>query len=261
MVIVNAVQLANASSHEAVVNTNIFLSAMCAVTGIFAWLNEARSRKMFSLENQLERLATTDSLTGAHNRRHFTHCAGVEIDRAHRYDHPLALLLLDIDHFKSINDNHGHAIGDEALRRVADTCRVTLRSSDSLGRIGGEEFAVLLPETTLSDAARMAERLRANLAQMEIPLENSPGVVANDRKDSNLINHIALTVSIGVSLWRGEDDSLEALLQRADTCLYRAKAEGRNQVVVCEPVITPLNHSSVPAPPVAGATTSAQACA
>lgn len=244
MIIVNAVQLADYTDRIAVINTNIFLSAMCAVTGLFAWVNEARNRQMFRLENQLERLATTDSLSGAFNRRHFTQCAEIEIARARRYEHPLSLLLLDIDHFKSINDNYGHHVGDEAIRAVADTCRAALRSSDYLGRMGGEEFAILLPETNLSDAGQLAERLRENLAQMKIPVKSSQvelGQVAVGQVEAGIedLNNnpsaqISMTASIGVSLWHGNGDSLEALLQRADTCLYEAKDQGRNQVVMCE---------------------------
>lgn len=239
MVIVNAVQLADYPDRIAVINTNIFLSAMCAVTGLFAWVNEARNRQMFRLENQLERLATTDSLSGAYNRRHFTHCAETEIERARRYGHPLALLLLDIDHFKSINDNYGHHVGDEAIRAIADVCRATLRNSDSLGRMGGEEFAILLPETNLSDAGQLAERLRENLAKMQISVRNSSSVPTeiessnNDPNPNETSAQVSLTASIGVSLWHGASDSLEALLQRADTCLYEAKDKGRNQVVIC----------------------------
>lgn len=221
MVIVNAVQLADTSDRLAVINTNIFLSAMCAVTGLFAWVNEARNRQMFGLEIELEKLATTDSLSGAFNRRHFSQCAEKEIERARRYGHALTLMVLDIDHFKNINDSHGHHTGDEAIRAVAATCRTTLRRIDCLGRMGGEEFAVLLPETALEDAGLLAERLREKLAQLRIPSENPQ----ND--------DVSLTVSIGVSLWKGGEDSLVSLLQRADSCLYDAKREGRNRVMVC----------------------------
>ncbi len=234
MLIVNGVQIADNTDPSAVISTNIFLSAMCAVTGLFAWVNEARNRKMFRLEVDLERLATTDSLSGAFNRRHFSQCAQSEIDRASRYNHPLAMLLLDIDHFKNINDTYGHHAGDVAIRAVADACRVTLRQTDFLGRMGGEEFAILLPETDLEAAGQLAERLRASLEQMLIKTQNEPDVSREADPQKNPVTTLSLTASIGVSSWQGRDDSLEALLQRADSCLYDAKHLGRNKVVISE---------------------------
>lgn len=239
MVIVNAFQLAYSSDQQAVVNTNIFLSAMCAVTGVFAWVNEARNRQMFRLENQLEMLATTDSLSGAFNRRHFTQCAEIEIERAARYGHTLALLILDIDHFKNINDGFGHHAGDVAIRAVADACRDTLRQCDHLGRMGGEEFAILLPETDLEAASQLAERLRVNLENLKIQVENAASF-SMSKSESGATNDLSLTVSIGVSAWQGASDSLVALLQRADNSLYEAKHLGRNKVVVSAPPANPI---------------------
>jgi diguanylate cyclase (GGDEF)-like protein len=222
MLIVNGVQLVQmteASDRMTVINTNIFLSAMCAVTGLFAWVNEVRNRQVFALEIELERLATTDPLSGALNRRHFTKCAEAEMSRSDRHGHELALLLIDIDHFKNINDTHGHQTGDEAIRALADTCRAMMRRSDYLGRMGGEEFAILLPETNGEAARQLAERLRVELSQLRLP---------GDKDD------VKFTVSIGVAHWRSERDDLESLLRRADTALYEAKRRGRNQVVVCD---------------------------
>ena len=219
MIIVNAVQIADATPRDAAINTNIFLSAMCAVTGLFAWVNEARNRQMFALEIELERLATVDPLTGAFNRRHFTHCAEVEISRSTRHDHALALLVLDIDHFKGINDTHGHHTGDIALCEFAETCRRTLRRTDTLGRMGGEEFAVLLPETDIAATRLIAERLREHVENIELPAERGA---------------VTFTVSVGVAVLRGNADKLSDLLQRADAALYEAKRRGRNQVVVSE---------------------------
>lgn len=219
LIIVNAVQLVDVTPHDAAINTNIFLSAMCAVTGLFAWVNEARNREVFDLEIELERLATTDPLTGTFNRRHFTQCAENEIARSVRKGYTLTLMMLDIDHFKSINDTHGHHTGDVALCQFAETCRRGLRRSDTLGRMGGEEFAVLLPETGEPGALYIAERLREQTAKLELPGERGP---------------VIFTVSVGVALWRGEGDSLSDLLQRADAALYEAKNRGRNQVVMSE---------------------------
>lgn len=166
-------------------------------------------------ELELRRLASVDALTGTALRGHFMHIGERELRRAARYGHALSALMLDIDHFKRVNDNHGHAAGDAVLRAVADTAAATLREQDVLGRIGGEEFAVLLPETGGDMARLAAERLRAAVA--ERPVE----VVAA---------RIAVTASIGVATWHGGDDTLDALLARADAALYVAKDGGRNRV-------------------------------
>ena len=219
MIIVNIVQIADVTPRDAVINTNIFLSAMCAVTGVFAWVNEARNRYLFGLEVELERLATTDPLSGTYNRRHFTKLAEIEIARSVRHNHPLALLMVDIDHFKNINDSYGHHTGDIAIYEFAETCRHLLRRSDILGRMGGEEFAVLLPETPPDGAHHIAERLREKLSQVTIGSEKGT---------------VQFTVSIGVTNWRGNSDGLSELLRRADAALYEAKERGRNRVVVSE---------------------------
>jgi diguanylate cyclase (GGDEF)-like protein len=215
------VQFADKTDQVAVINTNIFLSAMCAVTVVFAWVNEARNRYLFELEIELERLATTDPLSNAFNRRHFTKSADIEIARSVRHGHALALLMLDIDHFKSINDTYGHHVGDLAIYEFAETCRKLLRRSDVLGRMGGEEFAVFLPETPPAGALHIAQRLCEQISQLEMPTEKGP---------------LKFTVSVGVGIWRGNDDTLGELLQRADAALYEAKHRGRNQVVVSETV-------------------------
>ncbi len=168
---------------------------------------------------ELERLATSDSLTGVHNRRHFFVMAEQELNRARRRLRPTALLMLDLDHFKAVNDRFGHAVGDAALRAVADTCAATLRAGDVVGRLGGEEFAVVLHEVELERARSVAERLRAAVEALRVASESGD---------------VALAVSIGVAAWRGPEESLEALLRRADAALYRAKAAGRNRVVVAE---------------------------
>jgi len=181
-----------------------------------AVVRDVTDRRRF--ENELVRLATTDSLTGLPNRRHFLETAGRELVRLRRYARPATVLMLDVDHFKRINDTHGHAEGDEALKAVAATCRRTLRDSDLTGRLGGEEFAVLLPETAFPEALDVAERLRAALAEIPVPVSG-----AGDRH---------LTVSVGVSPCVPQDASIEQSLGRADLALYRAKERGRNRVEV-----------------------------
>jgi len=165
---------------------------------------------------QVQKLATTDELTGLLNRRHFFELARAELSRAVRHGLPLSAMLLDVDRFKSVNDNYGHAAGDQVLRQVAAVCRETLRAEDVVGRYGGEEFAVLLPATALGEAAAgLGERLRAALEGTVVVL---PGL------------ELRVTASIGVAELR-EDEDLASLLNRADAALYAAKGGGRNRVV------------------------------
>ena len=192
----------------------------------WAWLRARllAASRVVDMQRQLERLATTDSLTGALNRGRFMSRAGAEVARARRSGRPLAAIMLDIDHFKRINDTHGHATGDEAIRSVVRVCRTLARSSDIVGRLGGEEFAILLPETPPQGAALLAERLRATLAATGLRL---PGGVT-----------VTFTVSIGVSALPPGDEPAEmalgSLLAHADEALYRAKNGGRNRVVYGE---------------------------
>ena len=165
---------------------------------------------------RLRRLANEDPLTGLANRRSFFTHATSEVYRSQRYGHDLAMLVLDLDDFKRINDAFGHPVGDRVLQRFADVCLGALRRSDVLGRVGGEEFALLLPETSAEDAVATAEKLRT-LVQRELAIVDEHDVRA--------------TVSIGVASWREGDEAFETLHTRADQALYRAKREGRNRVV------------------------------
>jgi diguanylate cyclase (GGDEF)-like protein len=198
-------------------NVNFFLIGLSGMAYVLAFFFEARERRLFELERHLERLATVDALSDAWNRRHFTHLSEVELQRAFRYGRPLSLLLLDIDHFKKINDTFGHAVGDEAIRFLSSTCRQTLRRSDELGRLGGEEFGILLPETDLEAALLFAERLRTQIADACVPLDSQP-------------EPLRFTTSIGVAAARA-GDTFDTLLHRADVALYNAKGAGRNRVV------------------------------
>ncbi len=167
-------------------------------------------------EERLRLLSITDSLTGTSNRRHFVEAAEQELARARRYGHPSSLLMLDIDHFKSINDTHGHAVGDEALRTFTAACRALLRESDLLGRTGGEEFAILLPETDVAGARMVAERIRRCTAELLVPARTET---------------VRFTVSIGVACCAAGTRDVDAMLSSADEALYRAKAAGRNRVL------------------------------
>lgn len=166
---------------------------------------------------ELRALATTDALTGIANRRHILETGSREFARARRYGHPLSVLMLDIDRFKTINDTWGHPTGDRVIQALAGVMLSLVRNQDSCGRFGGEEFAVILPETELAGAQVFAERLRA-------AVEAHDQVVADDR------TVVRLTASIGVASLAAGEDSFGALVQRADRALYRAKDSGRNCV-------------------------------
>lgn len=166
---------------------------------------------------QLEYQARTDSLTKLPNRGHFLQVAERELGRAIRYGGELSMLLLDIDHFKQVNDLHGHKAGDLVLATIADICRATLRDCDVVGRIGGEEFAVLLPETDAEHAFEAAQRLRQAIAEAPTALDDG--------------SRIQATVSIGVASLDGAATSVASLLQKADSALYAAKHAGRNCVI------------------------------
>ncbi|MEO8177546.1 MAG: diguanylate cyclase [Deltaproteobacteria bacterium] len=175
--------------------------------------------RMAALMAEQERLAAIDVLTGLRNRRAFQQQIAIEISRSARYGLPLGLLLLDVDHFKHINDGQGHAGGDRVLSALGVLLREQLRIPDIPARWGGEEFVVALPNTDLAGAGLAAERLRAAVAG------------ANIRHGSV---HIPVTISVGVSALEG-NESLEALTERADQAMYAAKVKGRNCVVISEP--------------------------
>jgi two-component system cell cycle response regulator len=170
-----------------------------------------------NLDHSLE-LAVTDQLTGLHNRRYMTGQLAALVNRAVRGGEPVAALMIDIDHFKKINDSFGHPIGDEVLREFAVRLASNVRAIDLPCRYGGEEFTVIMPDTKLEDAQRIAERIRLHVA-------GSPFRVAHGEEQ------LTVTISIGVASTSGEEDSPEALLKRADDAVYEAKAAGRNKVV------------------------------
>ncbi len=179
--------------------------------GVHANIN---SRKLLELE--LSQKAHIDYLTELNNRGHFMEQAEKELSRSQRYEKDMAIFMMDIDFFKKINDSHGHKVGDIVLRKLADVCRHTLREVDIIGRIGGEEFAILLPETNHAEALEVAERLRQAVADSAVPM-----------KDGLPVQY---TVSIGVSSVASADDNIDMLLSRADKALYQAKLSGRNRV-------------------------------
>jgi diguanylate cyclase (GGDEF)-like protein len=167
-------------------------------------------------ELELRLLAGTDSLTGLMSRRQFLSVAQGDVERAKRYNKPLSCLVIDIDHFKAINDNYGHAVGDIVLQRVAAVCKSELRGGDYVGRIGGEEFAIILPETAMLDAFIVAERFLATLAATDIKVAG---------------HEIRVTASVGIADYAAVEGTLDQLLQAADIAMYDAKNSGRNRVV------------------------------
>lgn len=197
---------------------DVLFSRMLDVSGKFSGmlviLDDITNRKL--MEEKLNRLATTDALTGANNRHRFLERGEEEVARTKRYNRPLSVIMLDIDHFKRINDTYGHAAGDDVLRLLSENCRQVFRKTDVFGRIGGEEFAAVLPETTLQQAEQVAERLRSTLQRLQ--LTGPDGL-------------IRFTVSIGVAEYK-EGQQLEHILYYADQALYKAKRLGRNRVVV-----------------------------
>lgn len=167
------------------------------------------------LFSQVQHLAITDSLTGVFNRRYFFDSAQREFSRALRYGHPLSLLMLDLDNYKKINDLHGHLFGDIALQKISQIIQINIRETDILGRYGGDEFSILLPETSTDQALEIADRLRLVIAEADFEIENKM---------------IKTTISIGVSSTNKQVSDFSQLLLSADLALYDAKNEGRNTI-------------------------------
>jgi diguanylate cyclase (GGDEF)-like protein len=174
---------------------------------------------------KLATLANQDGLTGIPNRRCFFERFEVEFDRARRLKAPLGLLMIDIDHFKSFNDNYGHLAGDEALRKVSSTLQQGIRTYDMIGRYGGEEIIAFLPQTDDEDVHMVAERLRQAVAEIEMhPVGGRTG------------EPVVTTVSVGIACWPTIDsDSTNGLIEAADAALYRAKTGGRNRCEIATP--------------------------
>jgi diguanylate cyclase (GGDEF)-like protein len=167
------------------------------------------------LEKILLHEVATDSLTGILNRRAFFNACVKEMNIAKRYKHDLSFIIIDIDYFKDINDKYGHLNGDIVLIDLVNTIKNTIRTTDIFGRIGGEEFAVLMPQTNLDNATQLAERIRSNIEKTEILFEDEC---------------VNVTVSIGLSYLQSEDSIIQNILRRADEALFKAKKNGRNQL-------------------------------
>lgn len=168
------------------------------------------------LNTRLEALSITDDLTGIHNRRHFDETFGLEVRRAARYHHSLSVIMLDIDHFKMVNDTYGHPAGDVVLKRLGAMLEQALRETDLVARYGGEEFVMALPETPSETATAIAERLRERVADEVFRAGEA---------------ELRITVSMGITTGAGEDMTPKALIGAADAALYEAKNAGRNRVI------------------------------
>lgn len=173
---------------------------------------------------ELRRLAIFDGLTNLLTRGAFRHAAKSELERSRRHGRLVSCVTIDIDRFKTINDTHGHAVGDAVLRHVAETLRVETRAMDVVGRLGGEEFAVLLPDTTVMAASKLAERLRLRLASTMTKIDGKS---------------VSLTGSLGVAQCTPDDETIDAALERADQALHMSKSTGRNRATLFSTVHEP----------------------
>ena len=182
---------------------------------VFTWQMQRSQRALHGAQEELRRLEATDSLTGVMSRRAFLEQAQREISRARRYGRPVALLILDFDHFKRVNDTHGHAVGDEVLRGSIAVCKAELREQDLLGRMGGEEFCAVLPEADHDAALQVAERLRVAVAALQF---------------IGKTGEFPVRISIGLTMVSQLDANLAQTLERADRALYLAKERGRDRV-------------------------------
>jgi len=194
---------------------SLLLSAVALLVFVLSNRYFQSTDRLRQAHDQLTLLANTDVLTGVSSRRAFLASLEAEIARAHRHKQCLSLLMLDIDHFKRVNDIYGHPIGDAVLQQFASSCAGMLRGHDLFGRLGGEEFAIALPHTDIEGAQSVGEKIRVAIAQTPIPTSAGP---------------TAITVSIGLAQLEAGNVEVQQLIARADGALYQAKRDGRNQV-------------------------------
>ena len=190
----------------------VFISAL---SGLFFGRNRQVTHALQESEQRFRKLSITDDLTGIYNSRHFFYRLKNEIERTNRYEHPLSLLILDLDNFKNYNDRHGHVAGDEVLAKTGKILRNSLRKTDSAYRYGGEEFTVILPETGGNEAVHFAERIRQNI-------EKHAFVIRRDRS-------LSVTASTGIAQYKPEEE-ISVFIKRADENMYTAKKQGKNRI-------------------------------
>jgi diguanylate cyclase (GGDEF)-like protein len=210
---------------------NILFALSAALTLLalaFTWTLHRSQRALHQAQQELQRIEATDSLTGVMSRRAFLENAQREFSRARRYQRPAAVLVLDLDHFKEVNDRHGHGAGDNVLRECAAAWLAALRDQDVLGRLGGEEFCGILPETSLEAGMQVAERLRKAVSDLEF--KGSSGT-------------FSVTVSIGLAMVSPGDTDLMQVIECADRALYLAKERGRDRVASEEAMNPPMSEA------------------
>jgi diguanylate cyclase (GGDEF)-like protein len=193
----------------------LYVFAACLAILIMLTIRIARQQAYLS-EKKLLHASRHDSLTGVCNRGYLTELGGREVALAKRYGRSLALAMIDIDHFKIVNDTFGHEVGDRAIKILVDVCQPNLRSIDHFGRLGGEEFVCILPETDLAEALTCAERMRTSVENVGLETRDGP---------------FTFTISIGVAVLGPSQEDFPSLLKSADDALYRAKKGGRNLVM------------------------------
>ncbi|MBL8516786.1 MAG: GGDEF domain-containing protein [Betaproteobacteria bacterium] len=228
LAIVGAIMAAIGLERFVVINAWCFLLMALVVGFLLTTVFEITNRRAFKLEEALSREARTDSLTGIDNRRALDERGLHELRRSARNGKPTSVILLDIDHFKRINDNYGHTVGDRVIQSVSHNLAATLRATDRIGRWGGEEFLVILPETDAVEASHLAERMRDAIAV--VPVVKQP--------------IIKTTISLGVASVFSHgvvEEVWSDVLKAADGALHQAKAEGRNRVVVASARVDSAN--------------------
>ncbi len=188
---------------------------------IYAWYKSVKTwryniRKRKQKEQEIIYLNYHDSLTDLYNRRYFMQTGKQEIERAKRYKEPLSLMMIDIDHFKNVNDNYGHIAGDKVLKQLSSILKESVRNADIAGRLGGEEFGIILPKSSLDKAKKVAERLRKNIENNTFKYDKA---------------NISITISIGIAAYKKTNINMDNLIHEADLALYEAKKIGRNCVV------------------------------
>lgn len=202
---------------EEMITFSLFIAVALGIAFGFFWMTTAM------LTTGLEQMASTDPLTRIYNRRVFQMWAEKELARGQRTGTPFSVLMVDLDHFKQINDCFGHQAGDQALCAVVEKMQDSVRGIDVLGRWGGEEFAVLLPGAAADSALLVAQRVRRNIERILLP---GTGIRNGER-----VQMISVTASVGIATYRGVDDNVHTMIERADMALYQAKAAGRNCVL------------------------------
>jgi diguanylate cyclase (GGDEF)-like protein len=170
------------------------------------------------LYEKVKDLSMRDSMTGLYNFRHFLETLRQEIERAERYDEPLSCIMLDIDNFKSVNDNYGHQVGDLVLKELARSVSISVRSSDIPARYGGDEFCIVLPKTDKNLALKLAQRLMTQFSGKEIRITDES-------------QRVKVTISIGIAAFPEDTRNMDELMRMADEALYRAKSQGKNRIV------------------------------